>query len=100
MLGRRIKVLFQGGGSHPWILERRNGVASGIYYRLREDDRFSWKQMLAEVQFCLSSLISGGGFSTYQMVFGSKPGGFGREDKDECLTFAQDFSPSGQFVQQ
>ena len=56
--------------------------------------------MLAEVQFCLSSLISGGGFSTYQMVFGSKPGGFGREDKDECLTFAQDFSPSGQFVQQ
>ena len=27
---RRIKLVFQGAGAHPWILERRNGLARGI----------------------------------------------------------------------
>ena len=34
---RRIKLVFRGAGAHPWILERRNGPARGIYNRLRAD---------------------------------------------------------------
>ena len=36
-VGRRIKLIFQGVGAHPWILERRNGLARGIYNRLKAD---------------------------------------------------------------
>ena len=32
----RIKLVIQGVGAHPWILERRNGLARGIYNRLKE----------------------------------------------------------------
>ena len=38
---RRIKLFFQCVGAHPWILERRNGLARGIYNRMMADDRFS-----------------------------------------------------------
>ena len=70
---RRIELLVQGVGAHPWILACRNGLARGIYNRLEEDDRFSGTQILAEVQWRLNALISGGGFSAYHMVFGSNP---------------------------
>ena len=70
---RRVKLLFQGVGARPWILERRNGLADGIYYRLKEDDRFSGNQTIAEVQWRLNTLIPGGAFSAYQTVLGSNP---------------------------
>ena len=50
---------------------------------------------------CLDTLISGGAFSVYQMVFGSNPVDLsGWEDKDEDLVFAQDTPLSGQFAHQ
>ena len=39
--GRRIKAQFQGVGAHLWLLERRNGLARGIYNRRADDDRFA-----------------------------------------------------------
>ena len=35
---RRIKLRFHGVGAHPWLLERRNGLARRIKIRLIEDD--------------------------------------------------------------
>ena len=70
---RRIKLLFRGAGAHPWILERRNGLARGVYKRRKADDPCPSKQILADAQWCLRTLISGGAFSAYQMVFGSNP---------------------------
>ena len=32
-VGRRIKLVFQGVGAHPWILVRRDGLARGIFNR-------------------------------------------------------------------
>ena len=93
---RRIKLQFQGVGAHPWILERRNGLARGNFNRIREDDRFTGRQILSEVQWRLNALISAGGFSAYQMAFGSNP----MDDQDGDLSFAQDASLSGQFAQQ
>ena len=66
---RRVKLQFQGVGAHPWMLERRNGLARGIYNRIREGGRFSGRQILSEVQWRLNALISAGGFSAYRMVF-------------------------------
>ena len=98
---RRMKMLFQGAGAHPWILGRRNGLARGIYNRLKEDDRFSAKRAPAGVQWPLNALISRGGFPDDHMVFGSNPADlYEWEAKDGDLMFAQDTSPSGQFVQQ
>ena len=93
---RRIKLFYQGVGVHPWILDRRNGLAQGTYNRLMEDDRPSGEQILREVQWRLNTLISRGVYPAYQMVFGSIPVDlFGWEDGDKDLTFAQDASPSG-----
>ena len=70
-------------GARPRILERRNGLARGICNRLVADDRFSGKQFSAEGQRRLNSLISGGGFSPYQLVFVADPVDlFGWGDKD------------------
>ena len=44
---RRIKLQFQGGGAHPWILERRNGLARGIYNRPVEGDLFTARKILS-----------------------------------------------------
>ena len=97
----RIKLHFQGVGAHPWLLERRNGLARGIYNRLVEDGRFLSKTFLSEVQWCLNAMLSSGGFSAYQMVFGSTPVDFfGWEGGGGDLLFAQDTTPAGQFVQQ
>ena len=58
-------------------------------------------QFLAEVQWRLETLISGGCFSVYQMVSGSNPAELvGWGDKNEDQTFARDTSLSGQFAQQ
>ena len=90
---QQIKLLSQGAGAHPWILVRHNGPGRGICNRLREGDRLSGKQILAEAQWRLNTLISGGGFPGYQMVFGSNPADLHRwEDKDEDSTCAQDTS--------
>ena len=96
---RRIKLQFQGVGAHPWTLEGRNGLARCIYYRLVEDDRFSNKTILSEVQWCLNTMLPTSGFSAYQIVFGPNPADFfGWEDGGEDLLFAQDASLAGQFV--
>ena len=70
---RRIKLVFQGVGAHPWISERRNGLARGIYNRLKEDRHYTGPQILTEVQWCLNTLVSASGYSAYQLVFGSNP---------------------------
>ena len=59
---RYVKLLFQGVGAHPWILERRNGLARGIYNRMISDGRFSGRQLITEVQFCLNAMVSTSGF--------------------------------------
>ena len=56
-----------------------------------EDDRFQAKQILTVAQWCLGTVISGGGLSDYRAVFGPNPVDlYGWEDKDEYLTFAQE----------
>ena len=62
---RRIKFHLQGAGAHPWILERRSGLARGSYSRLVADGRFLSKQSVSEVQWCLNTCIPGGGFSAF-----------------------------------
>ena len=63
------------------------------------DGRSPGRQLFAEVQFCLNTMVAASGFSAYQLVFGSNPAdNFGWGDEDEDLLFAQDTSLSGQFV--
>ena len=98
---RRTKLVFQGAGAHPWILERRNGLARGIYNRLKADRYYTGPQILAEAQWRLNTLVSASGYSAYQLVFGSNPMDlYGWDDSEDDLLFAQDASISGQFVQQ
>ena len=53
------------------------------------------------VQWCLDTPLLGGGYSGFQLVFGSNPvDPFGRGDRVEDLLFAQDTSLSDQFAQQ
>ena len=72
---RRAKLRFQGVGAHPWLLERRSGLASGIYNRLVEDDRPPNETILSEAQWRLNTLLSISGFSAYQLVSESNPVG-------------------------
>ena len=98
---RRIKLQFQGVGAHPCLLERRNGLARGIDNRPIEDGRSASRQIFAITQRCLKAMISAGGFSAYQMVFGSNPvDPSRREDNDADLMFTRDASLAGQFAQQ
>ena len=98
-VGRRIKLVLQGAGAHPWILERRDGLARGSYNRLKADRVFSGSQISTKAQWCLNSMVSASGFSAYQLVFGSNPMDLrGWGDSDEDLLFAQDTSISGQSV--
>ena len=88
---RAIKVQFRGVGARPWILERRNGLARCTFNRLAADGRSSGKQVISKVQCCLNTLISGGGYSAYQLAFGSNPVGlFEWTYEDEDLLSAQD----------
>ena len=65
---RQIKLFSQGVGAHPWILERRNGLARGIYNRIRSDGRFSGKRILAVVHWRSDTLISATGNSAFQLA--------------------------------
>ena len=65
---RRITLVFQGVGAHPWILERRNGLARGIYNRLQADRYYTGSQIQTEVQRRLNTLVSASGYSGYQLV--------------------------------
>ena len=97
--GRRIKLQFQRVGAHPWLLERRDGPARGIYNRLIGDDRLLNKTILAEVQWCLNAMLSASGFSASQMAFCSNPLDlFGWEDGEKDVIFAQDAYLAGQCV--
>ena len=87
---RLIEFQFQGVGAHPWLSDRRNGLARGIYDRVNGNYRFSSGQILWEVQWCLNTMISASGFSAYQMVFGRNPVElFGWEDNDATLMSTQ-----------
>ena len=78
----------------------RAGLARGVHKPLAADGRFSSRAALNEVQFCMKTQPSPGGFPEYQMVSGSNPVDpyvwHGRESNSE---FAQDRSTSEQFVQ-
>ena len=68
---------------------------------MKADGRYAGRQLISEIQFCLSSMLTSNGFSAYQMVFGSNTAdNFGQGDEDEDLLFGQDTSLSGQFVAQ
>ena len=45
-------------GPNLLMLERRNGLARGMYNRLREDGRFVVRAILDESQYCLSAILS------------------------------------------
>ena len=57
------------------FLSVATGSFRGIRSRLKEGDRFPGKQILAEAQWFLYTLISGGGFPAYQMVSWAESGG-------------------------
>ena len=81
-----MNVRLQLAGARPSIPKRRSGCARGIYYRLGADGRFSGKQIIADVQWCLGALILAGGCPAYQMVCGSDPvGRFVWDDSGEYL---------------
>ena len=68
---------------------------------MKQDDRFSGEEILAEVQWRLNAPISSGGSSAYRMVFGSNQrDSDGWDDKDEDLTFAKVTSLPGHVAQQ
>ena len=82
--------------AHAWLLRRRNGRARGICNRYVADCRVSRKQILAEAQWRLNSLICGSGPSACRVVSGSNTGElFGWGDKDGDLLVASDASLSG-----
>ena len=64
-------------------------MARGICNRLIEGDRFSNNAILAEVQWCLNTMLSASGFSAYRVATGLEGG-------DGDLLFAQDASLAGQ----
>ena len=85
----------------PWILERRNGIARGIYNRLIAEDRYPGRRILAGVEWRLNIMVSAIGYSVSQLVFGSNVVDiYGWGDQDEDLLFAQDASASGRFARQ
>ena len=49
-----VRLQFQGKGAHPWMLERRNGLARDIYYRLHEGRSFVGKAALDVIQSCVN----------------------------------------------
>ena len=65
---RYIRLQFQGEGAHPWVLKRHNGLAHGIYNRLREDGRPAGRVILNEAQYCLNAMSNRGGSPAYQMA--------------------------------
>ena len=88
----------KGVGAHPWILERRSGVARGIYNRLQADRYYAGSQILTEAQWSLNTSVSASGYSAFQLVFGSNPMDlYGWDDSDDdlgpvCATVATSLS--------
>ena len=60
--GSTDQIITSRDGAHPWVLERRNGLTRGNYDRVAADDRSSGIRVLAEAQWRLNALISGGGY--------------------------------------
>ena len=70
---RRIAPRIQGVRAHLWVLERREVLARGFYNRSVADDCFSGEQLTSEGHWCLNTLVFGGGYSAYRLVFGPNP---------------------------
>ena len=95
-----MNLRFQGAGARPWLLERRNGVARRIYFRLVAGDRCSGNQILHGAQYCPYTLLVSSGYSAYLMTSGSSPAYlYGRRGDDGDFTFAQETSTWGRFAQ-
>ena len=60
---RRMKLIFQGAGAHPWISERR-------YNRLKADHFYTGMQILTEVQWRLNTFVSASGYSDGSLWLG------------------------------
>ena len=67
---RRFTFQSQTVGARPWLLERINGRARGIYYRFMADDRFWSERISTDVQYCLNTLLSACGYSACQVASG------------------------------
>ena len=79
-----------------WLLERRNGLARGIYDRLVADARFASKKIFAEPQYRLHTLLRPSGSSAYQLVFGYNSADlYGWQDGDDDFLLATGTSGSG-----
>ena len=95
-MGNGIKMVCQEAGAHPWILERRNGLARGIYSRLKAGRFPSRQQILTQAPRNLDTMVSASGYSAYEPVIGVNPMDlYGWGDTDEDLLFDQDSSTSG-----
>ena len=83
----------------PEVVSVVMGLRVGFLSLCCTDERFSGRQTPPEVSWCLGTLFSTGGYSSYRPVFGSSPGElFGRVDRNEDLRSAKDTSLSGQFT--
>ena len=91
--GSSFEIQRQVVGARPWILGHRSGLARGIYDPLLAEGRFSGRQISSGVQWRLHTLVSEGGNSAYQLVFGPDSVSIvGSDDKDEDLLFAREAS--------
>ena len=78
------------------MLKRPNGLARGIPDRLVADGRLSGNRISAEVQWRLNSLMSGRGYSAYQIVIGPNPADlFGWDDYGEDPSLSPGYLPFG-----
>ena len=59
----------KGVGAHPWILERRSGLARGIYNRLQANRYYTGSQILTEAQWFLNTGVSASGYSAFSIGF-------------------------------
>ena len=66
---RRLKLEFQEVGAQPWISERRNGLARGIYNRLQANRYYTGSQILTEAQWFLNTVVSASGYSAFSIGF-------------------------------
>ena len=87
---RRIRLHFQGVGAPPMESCERQGSRAGNLFSICREWPFFWEADFAEVQRRSNALISGGGYSTPQLVFGSKLVNLliGWGDRDVDLLFA------------
>ena len=66
----KFHLQFQGKRARPWLLRRQTGSALGqLFFRVVFPSRATSNRG----QLCLDAMLSHGGFSAYQMAFGSNP---------------------------